>query len=275
MDVSPVSLPCDTGIVYGHDRIRNNTVLQKYESHWDIKKMFTRITYPGPYESKEHGFRIEQDENSFVYLRKSGNTFIKKRIPQNGTSIVVHPVEPINLPREVTRCLEIVFPTVLMAPESHQMIFLTFPLEFGVFLRTEMDYQLLDVFSRCIPKYSLYGTPESGVITRYHESDSSDQEKEFDRTRNGILRLDIRNDGRGWVEVSRAVFDSYFMPIYFTTFAGMVAEMKIYSRQMAQTTILARTFRDGMEPALPIIRARKIMNIDLERKGFLMEHGVE
>jgi hypothetical protein len=238
------------------------------------ENMFGRVTYPGTYESKEHGFRIEHDGNSFVYLRENGNTVIEKHLPQHGTSIVVHPVEPINLPREVTRCLEIVFPPVLMAPESHETVFLTFPLEYGVFFRTDEDYQLLDVFSRCIPKYSLYGTPESGVITRYHESDISGQEKESDRTRNGILRLEIRNESRGWVEVSRAVFDSYFMPIYFDTVAGMVGEMKIYSRLMAQTNILDRTFREGMEPALPIIRARKIMNIDLERKGFLMEHGV-
>jgi hypothetical protein len=236
--------------------------------------MFGSVTCPGTYECKEHGFRIEQDGGFLVYRRKSGNIFVEKRIPQHGTSIVVHPVEPINLPREVTRCLEIVFPPVLMAPESHQTVFLTFPLECGVFLRTDEDYQLLDVFSRCIPKYSLYGAPESGVITRYHESDISDLEKKPDHTRNGILRLEIRNESRGWVEVSHTVFDSYFMPIYFDTVAGIVGEMKIYSRQMAQTNILDRKVREGMEPALPIIRARKIMNIDLERKGFLMEHGV-
>ena len=60
----------------------------------------------------------------------------------------------------------------------------------------------------------------------------------------------------------------------FDTVAGMAGEMKIYSRQMAQTNILARTFREGMEPALPVIRARTILNVDLERKGFLMEHGL-
>jgi len=236
--------------------------------------MFASVTYPGTYESKEHGFRIRQDGNSFVYLRENENTVIEKRIPQHGTSIVVHPVEPINLPREVTRYLEIAFPPVIMAPESSQTIYLTFPLEFGVFLKSDEDYQLLDVFSRCAPKYSLYGTPESGVITRYHESDISDKENEIDRTIHGFLRLEIRNESRGWVEVSHAVFHSYFMPIYFDTAAGMVGEMKIYSRQMAQTNILARTFREGMEPALPVIRARTILNVDLERKGFLMEHGL-
>lgn len=236
--------------------------------------MFGRFKYPCRYAGEEFSFSIERDGNFFRYRRECRQECVEKIVVSAGPAIFVHPVEPINLPKEVTRYLEIVFPPIIIEPESEKTVFLTFPIEIGVFVTSKDDYQLLDVFSRCLPKYSLYGSPENGVITRYHECLVSESCGDPDPACEGVLQLDIRNTSRGWVEVSRAVFESYFMQIYFGDLVAMSGEIVIFSKMITETRIYERPFREGMELAIPAIKARKILLVDVKKKGFLMEHGV-
>lgn len=221
-----------------------------------------------------YSISIEQEGAFFRYRRVCENEQVAKTLVSEGSGVFVHPVEPINLPKEVTRFLELVFPPVLIAPESEKTVFLTFPLEIGVFIEKKGEYALLDVFSRCTPKYSLYGSPENGVITRFSQCTVSDTVPECDPSREGVMQLTLKNTSRSWVEVSRAVFESYFMPIYFDTGAAMVGEMVIFSKMIAETKLLDQPLREGMILAIPVIRARKILMVDVEKKTFLMEHGV-
>ncbi len=236
--------------------------------------MFGRFNYPCQHTGEVYSFSIEQDGNFFRYRRECRHEKVEKIIASAGPAIFIHPVEPVNLPKEVTRYLEIVFPTVIIEPESTKTIFLTFPLEIGVFVTAKDDYQLVDIFTKCLPKYSLYGEPDDGVITRYHESALSESYEKPNPDCEGLLKLDIRNTSRGWIEVSRAVFESYFMPIYFDEMVAMSGEMVIFSKMIAETRIHERPFREGMELAIPAIKARKLLHVDVERKGYLMEHGV-
>lgn len=236
--------------------------------------MFGSFNYPCRYAGEAFSFSIEREGNFFRYRRECQQYCVEKIIASAGPVIFIHPVEPINIPKEVTRYLEIVFPPVIIEPESKKTIFLTFPLEIGVFVTAKDDYQLIDVFTRCLPKYSLYGSPENGVITRYHESTVSESCGDTDPACEGVLQLDIKNTSRGWVEVSRTVFESYYMPIYFGDLVAMSGEMVIFSKMIAETRIYERPFREGMELAIPSIKARKLLLVDVEKKGFLMEHGV-
>ena len=199
---------------------------------------------------------------------------MEKIIASDSPRVFLHPVEPVNLPKEVTRFLEIVFEPVVIQPESAATVYITFPLEIGVFLATDDEYQLLDVFSRCLPKYSLYGSPENGVITRYFRSRVSDTPPDPDPACEGVLKLLIRNTSRGWVEVSRAVFECYYMPIFFDHQVAMTGEMVIFSKTIAETRLLDKPLREGMTMAIPAIKGRKILLVDVEKKSFLMEHGV-
>ncbi len=236
--------------------------------------MFGQFNYPCQYSGKTFSVSIEKEGTFFRYRRECNKERVEKIVASEGPSILIHPVEPINLPKEVTRFLEIVFPTVIIEPESVKTIFLTFPIEIGVFLIAKDDYQLLDVFSQCSSKYSLYGSPENGVITRYHESPVTELCGKPDPACEGVLQLEIKNMSRGWVEVSHAVFESYTMPIYFEDIVAMSGEMVIFSKMIAETRILDHPFREGMELAIPAVKARKLLMVDVEKKGFLMEHGM-
>jgi len=179
------------------------------------RTLFGRFDYPCRFERAGFSFCIEREGELLKYQRQCGSSKAGKIISSSAASLFIHPVEPVNLPKEVTRFLEIEFPPLMMAPESVKTLFLTFPIEIGLILHMNDESQLLDVFSRVAPKYSLYGTPESGVITRYYYSNVSDHIPKTDPTEAGILRLVLHNSSKGWVEVARVVFESYFMPIYF------------------------------------------------------------
>lgn len=236
--------------------------------------LFGRFMYPGQFEGRGFSFCIDQEGDLFRYRRQCDGTDTSKIIAAYGASLFIHPVEPVNLPKEVTRFLEIEFPPVMMEPESEKVLYLTFPVEIGVILHQNDEYQLLDVFSQVRPKYSLYGTPESGVITRHYRSGVFDTPPETDPEKNGLLTLSISNTAKTWVEVGRAVFESMYMPIYFGNIVAMSAEMKVYSRDFAETRVLDRPPAEGMQPAIPVITGRKILLIETDAKRFLMEHGV-
>ncbi|HII98711.1 MAG TPA: DUF432 domain-containing protein [Methanoregula sp.] len=236
--------------------------------------MFGRFAYPCSHAGKVFSISIERDGEFYRYRRECDTDRVEKIIASAEPAVYIHPVEPVHLPKEVTRFLEIVFPPIVIEPDSHKTVYLTFPIEIGVFVARDEDYQLLDVFSRCLPKYSLYGTPENGVITRYHKSPISDTPGNPDPACEGVLKLEIRNMSRGWVEVSHAVFESYFMPIFYDDTVAMSGELIIFSKVMAETRLSTLPLHEGMELAIPAIKARRIILVDVEKKTFLMEHGV-
>jgi hypothetical protein len=237
--------------------------------------MLGRYDYPGRFEVDGISFCIEKEGALYRYRRGCGDHEKERLLSLAETELYVHPVEPVNLPREVTRFFEITFPSITISPDSNVTIYLTFPLEIGVILKRNTEYQLLDVFSKALPKYSLYGIPESGVITRYWESPVSDTLRVSDTGETGILQLHIRNSSKRWIDVARAVFDVAYMPIYFGPFISAAAEMILFSRDIAETRMLNTPLADGMQAAIQVITQTRLRMISAERGGFFMEHGVE
>lgn len=236
--------------------------------------MFGRYEYPCRFDEGGVTFCIEQEGALYRYHRSCGESGADMTLSLANAELYVHPIEPVHLPREVTRFLEIEFSPVTMAPESNTVIYLTFPLEVGVIMGYKNEHQLLDVFSKATPKYSLYGTPESGVITRYWKSSTSDRIPDPDNGVTGILRLRISNTGKSWVDVGRVVLDATYMPIYFGSFVSMAAEMGVYSRDFAETRVLNEPLANGMQLAIQVIISSRLHLISAEAKRFLMEHGV-
>ncbi len=237
--------------------------------------MFGRYDFPCRFEEDGVSFCIEQEGALYRYRRTCGDDGKERLLSLTDTELFVHPVEPVHLPREVTRFFEIKFPSITISPESGATVYLTFPLEIGVILKRNTEYQLLDVFSKALPKYSLYGIPESGVITRYWQSPVSDTMPVSGNGETGVLRLNIRNSGKSWVDVARAVFDITFMPIHFGPFVSAAAEMIVFSRDIAETRMLSTPLAGGMQEAIQIISPSRLRLIAAEKGGFFMEHGVE
>jgi Uncharacterized conserved protein len=234
--------------------------------------VFGEYDYSFRFESPEIVAGITKSGNFVVYERKSPDESVRKVIGSSAGKVIVNPVEPVNLPQEITRFLEIHFTPVVLAPESENQIYVKFPVEIAVFLESKGNYDVLDIFSLNRPKYALYGPPDQGVITRHFESEVFDDIPETDACREGVMELTIRNLTRGWIEVSRVVFENTGIYIYYGDCVSMVGQMDIFSKTNAETKTLACPLRQGMNPAIPLFTARK--SLIPENLTFLMEFGV-
>ncbi len=234
--------------------------------------MFGEYDYSFRYESPEIIAGISKCGNFVVYERKSPEGSVTKVIGSSAGKVIVNPVEPVNLPQEITRFLEIHFTPVVLGPESENQIYVKFPVEIAVFLESKNNYSVLDIFSYACPKYALYGPPDHGVLTRHFESEVFGEVPKTDPCREGVLELTIRNLTRGWVEVSRVVFENTGIYLYYGDIVSMVGQMDVFSKTNAETKTFRRPLRMGMNAAIPLFTARK--SLIQENVTFLMEFGV-
>jgi len=232
---------------------------------------------------------VERSARYLTYKRICRGESAERTIASDNGSIIINPVEPLNLPKEVTRYLELHFNSIFVEPETTHQLYLTFPVEIGVFIQAKEDHDLLDVFSLSKPKYSLYGPPDNGCVTRWHESPVHTVIPATDPLREGVLDLTIVNKGRTWIEVSRAVFVNAGMTLWYGDYVTMSARMEIFSNIVAETKVLFTPEKSGMVRSLPAYSAKKVSVVEMvnqipfysakrvfvpEKTGFLMEFGL-
>lgn len=217
--------------------------------------------------------RIWVEKSGFYrYHRKLGNSEVEK-VFLNDHEIILNPVEPVNLPRSITNYLFIqISKPVIVEPVSSVEVYLTFPIEIGVFVKKGEILEDIDVFSFVKPKYALYGEPRGGVIVKFWQSDVFSEIPEVDPLEKGVMRLKIHNTCDFWVEVSKVVFDVYAMKIYYSNkMVSSIAEMRILSRKIAETSFLDKPMFEGMRKAVELYTARRIPILATK---FTMEWGV-
>ncbi|WP_231476625.1 DUF432 domain-containing protein [Methanoculleus sp. MH98A] len=212
----------------------------------------------------------ESVDGLLTYRRRcEGQTFERILVSKTG-EVVINPVEPVNLPREITDFLLVEFSPMMIEPGASRTVYLKFPVEIGVFVESARDIEVLDVFASGTQKYTLYGSPTSGIIARYYESAVYPEIPQVDPFREGVMELSLHNSCREWVEVSRVVFESTDMKIYYGDFVAATATMKVLTKTMAETDFVDAPLRPGMVKSVELYTARKIPAID---RGYLMEWG--
>ncbi|MEM0332220.1 MAG: DUF432 domain-containing protein [Archaeoglobaceae archaeon] len=213
---------------------------------------------------------IKKFDNTYIYLRE-GSERVEKAILGDAVEIVVNPVEPVNLPKNITNYLMIEFRRkILLEPGREDYFYVTFPIEIGVFVVKSKEVGLVDIFSFLKPKYTLYGSPDQGVICRYWLSEVYDRIPELDKVREGIVELRITNQSEKWVEISKVVFDVYTMHIYYNdrmSFAS--AYMKVLSSKLAEAEFLESSFEGERSIELYTTKAFQVVG-----RKFVMEWGI-
>jgi hypothetical protein len=229
---------------------------------------------------------VQHRDGLFIYYRELAGEQRRERVLGPGpddAEFVIHPVEPVSVPQQLSLFLEIAFDPITIGPSSRKTIFLTFPIEIGVFLKSGSVTEVLDTFS-CLPsKFSLYGTPKTGVITKWFYSKVYADAPSVDKRKEGILRLEIENTMREFATVSRAVFEGHGMVIFFDwEQVAMNAQMTIQSSLVAETSFSDASYREGMEKSIELLEAKKIPMVGghkivhlsgVEVNAFLMEAG--
>lgn len=239
--------------------------------------------FPPPYRFEKDGLSLslEMREGHYVYRRELAGDRVEKAISAGLTRLLVHPVEPFYAGSEPARYLELEFPPLIIEPEATETIFLTFPVEVGVFVEGLRDTEIIDAFAFSPPKFSLYGSTRRGVITRFARSRRHREPPAVDGAREGVLKLAIKNSLTDWAGISRVVLPESEIHLYVAEFAGMMAMMRITGRGVAEIWGVDRALKGGMSRAHDFFTARRKIRLDtaprlpgMERKGFLMDGGL-
>ena len=207
------------------------------------------------------------------YRRELGGEVVEKSILGDGASILLNPVEPVNLPKELTTRLLIEFEKLVMvSPKLKKTIYVKFPVEIGAYVHGKNAYELLDIFGLVKQKFTLYGDIKSGIICEYWQSPVFPSLPKVDPLREGVMELTITNLTNKWMELSKAVFDAYSMKLYYDKeLVAMRARMSIVSDGLAETSFADSPLRKGMKKSLEIYTARKM---PVTGTKFVMEGGL-
>lgn len=215
---------------------------------------------------------LNDQEDTVITVEKQGQNLIYKRISHgeeetelvllnNTGDILINPIEPVNLPQTLTSFLLIDFKRpVLIGPGDRKKIYITFPVEIGVFTVDKTgNHEVIDIFTYSRVKFSLYGSHNHGLICRQWESDIYFNEPDTDLLYEGNIELEIINDSNKMMEINKAVFNAYGMKIYYgDKRLGMKASMRIINKLLAETDFTTYPTTSRFKRSMELYTARKL-----------------
>ncbi len=238
--------------------------------------MFTYYNIPLEIKRENLFLNIERKNDILYYKRECddgiNDAVLEKNIISLTNRILLNPVEPLNTPKRLANNLLIEFKNrLLLEPKIKKKIFITFPIEIGIFVYKEKNFEALDIISLMKQKFILYGDPADGIICKYWSSDIHAFLPKTDILKEGIIELEIENKTDKWIEAGKAIFNGYGMKIYYNDhMAYMRGNMKISSEQTAETDILEIRERH-MKKSIELFK-NKILPVT--SSSFLMEAGI-
>ncbi len=229
------------------------------------------------------GLTISFNEKNgmYHYHRAIADWMYEADVAVKNGRYLIQPIEPLNLPENVTDFLEIQFNEIKIEPDGTTIIFLTIPLEIGIFLETQNGKRdLLDIVTFTHPKYSLYGAATRGVITRIAQSEVYADPPLLKNHIEGMLRVEIKNKSDAWVSVGRIVIYQKGLELYYDEVAvAACAVMTITSPGVAVVSGIDQPLTRGMTKCTQVFEQRKtsaFYNIHgmLIDKEFTMDMGL-
>jgi hypothetical protein len=155
--------------------------------------------------------QLSMSRPSITYLRSAGSeppvraTIMTDR---EEAIIGVFPVPPIFTPKQVAKNVYLKFNTpVIVDQRSEVVVYAKMPIEIGIFRQSDDEELLIDAFSPTPQRYALYGSPESGVVFRFADSEATGNKDEIqpEKYREALVRIKIRNDIDNIVRVGKVI----------------------------------------------------------------------
>ncbi|MFC1890508.1 DUF432 domain-containing protein [Thermodesulfobacteriota bacterium] len=235
--------------------------------------MFGQHKIPLKIEDEGISLTLEKEEDTLVYKRDCLGDELGKTLLTGKEEILIHPVEPLNTPKKLTPYLMIAFENPLVVePKASKTIFVTFPVEIGVFLSGSKRYEPLDIISIAKKKFILYGSPRGGKICKYWSSDVYPSPPKVSYLHEGVLSLRIKNEADSWVTVTKAVFNGYGMKIHYNEkMVSSKAEMRIINKSSAETEFIASPLEKGMTKA---VETYSLGRVSMTSTEFNMGEGI-
>ena len=159
----------------------------------------------------ENRIEINSAGSSLSYKRHAGSKLAVEAMivsDEDPVIIGIFPNVPLSTPAAVAKNLYLKFRTpVIVDQKSHAVVYAKMPIEIGVYRQSKDEEMLIDVFSRARQQYALYGSPESGVVCRYIETEIRTDKDGIKPAKyeEALVRVRIKNDIDNVVKVSKVI----------------------------------------------------------------------
>lgn len=235
--------------------------------------MYGHYNVPLRIEKEGISLSVEKEGEVLAYRRECLGEKVEKVLLAGNGKILLSPVEPLSKPKEITPYLLIEFGRALVVePKATRKVFIKFPVEIGVFISGNEDFEILDILSLIKQKFTLYGDPKSGVICKHWGSEVHSSIPSVNPIHEGVIELNVTNTSVKWIEVTKAVFNAYGMKIYYgDEMVSMKSNMKIVSEVIAETDFDDSPLEEEMKKSLELYTTRRLPIIVTK---FVMEEGI-
>lgn len=159
----------------------------------------------------ENRIEINSVGTSLSYKRYVGSELAAEAmIVSNEDPVIigVFPNVPLFTPRAVAKNVYLKFRSPMIVDQGSQaVVYAKMPIEIGVYRQSKDEEMLIDAFSRRPPQYALYGSPDSGVVCRYAETEISTNNDDIKPAKyeEALVRVRIKNDIDNVVRVSKVI----------------------------------------------------------------------
>lgn len=154
---------------------------------------------------------INSAGSAFSYKRHEGSELKAEAMivsDDDPVTIGVFPVAPLFTPKNVAKSLYLKFKSpIVLDQRSEAEVFVKMPIEIGVYRQTRNEEIMLDAFSLQKQRYALYGTPESGVVCRFIETEASTSKDDINPAKyeEALVGIRIRNEIDNVVKVNKVI----------------------------------------------------------------------
>lgn len=159
----------------------------------------------------ENRIEINSKGSSLSYKRYMGGELAAESMivsNEDPITVGVFPIPPLFTPAIVAKNLYLKFKTPVVVDQGSQdVVYAKMPVEIGVYRQSKDEEMLIDAFSRRPQQYALYGSPESGVVCRYAETEIGVNNDEIKPANyeEALVRVRIKNDIDNVVKVNKVI----------------------------------------------------------------------
>lgn len=239
------------------------------------KLFYDNYNIPCRIEHEDLFISVEQAGDSLRYYRDCAAETTEKIIMAGDGKILFNPVEPVNKPKFITPFFLVQFEQSLtISPRETYEVMVTFPVEIAcMFVAEDQNFTVMDIFTFTAQKYTLYGSPKTGLICRYWNSPIHvTAPLTPDPLREGVMQLSVRNTTPRWAEVTQAVFSANEMKIFYDrSVVSTEAYMKILSETTAETGFNNTPAQNHLKRSVELFASKKAIMTGTKQ---LMEEGI-
>jgi uncharacterized protein len=159
----------------------------------------------------ENRIELNSVGSALSYKRYAGSELAAEAmVVSNEDPIIigVFPNPPLFTPAAIAKNVYLKFNTpVVVDQRSQAVVYAKMPIEIGVYRQSNDEEILVDAFSHKRQQYALYGSPESGVVCRYTETEVSTNNDDIKPAKyeEALVRVRIKNDIDNVVKVSKVI----------------------------------------------------------------------